>query len=271
MPELAEVAFFAKQWTPGIGEPVIRVAANATARVFKETAAAAYPPGLNGLRLLGIETHGKQMLFRFGPKTTTSAWLGGHLGMTGEIRLEATDFTPTKHDHLVLFQKRRALVFRDPRKFGALRLDVGPQAPAWWAELPTSIFSPHYTLAHITAFLTRHGKSLIKPLLLDQSAFPGIGNWMADEILWRTRIHPTALAASLSKPQLKKLHTAVIDIGRYAMDTIGQTYADPPPNWLFTHRWKPGGHCPKCNQELLRESLRGRTACWCGKCQVARA
>ena len=34
-------------------------------------------------------------------------------------------------------------------------------------------------------FLARHPKLPMKAVLLLQPGFPGVGNWMADEILWR--------------------------------------------------------------------------------------
>lgn len=35
------------------------------------------------------------------------------------------------------------------------------------------------------------------------------------------------------------------------------------------YRWKDGGSCPDktCGTPLVRETLRGRTACWCPACQ----
>jgi len=41
-------------------------------------------------------------------------------------------------------------------------------------------------------FLTRHGRAPIKAVLLLQSGFPGIGNWMADEILGNRKSIPAA-------------------------------------------------------------------------------
>src|SRR5687767_4617761 len=105
MPELAEVEFFRRQWDIGIGKPITRVHINATKRVARGIDAALLQKTLPGAKFQKSEGHGKRMLFRF----AGDVWLGLHLGMTGKLLVEAADFEPSKHDHLVLFQKDRAL------------------------------------------------------------------------------------------------------------------------------------------------------------------
>ncbi|KAG6857630.1 hypothetical protein H0H87_010198 [Tephrocybe sp. NHM501043] len=46
----------------------------------------------------------------------------------------------------------------------------------------------------------------IKALLLDQSFNAGVGNWVADEILYNARIHPEQRCNTLSTEQLAALH-----------------------------------------------------------------
>ncbi len=114
MPELAEVEYFRKQWDGGAGKRILAVETNAN-RIFRGVDLAALRGALTGARLLDSRTHGKQMLFRFSKK----AWLGVHLGMSGALRIVPGEVAREKHDHLVLRQKGQALVFSDPRKFGA--------------------------------------------------------------------------------------------------------------------------------------------------------
>src|SRR5689334_16265592 len=132
MPELAEVEFFRRRWDVGIGQPITRVHINAKKRVARGVDAAAMQRALVGAKFLKSEGHGKRMLFRF----SGDAWLGIHLGMTGKLTAEPADFTPAKHDHLVLFQEKRALVFHDPRQFGRIQFHQGKDAPTWWSDLP---------------------------------------------------------------------------------------------------------------------------------------
>ena len=265
MPELAEVEYYRKIWNPGLRQKILRVHVHPTARVYRGEPVEAFARALEGTQFLDSFTHGKNMLFSF----SRGIWIGGHLGMTGEMIVSDASHAPAKHDHLVLFQKERALVFRDPRMFGRLRIHEGKTPPAWWEELPPGVLTDGFTAARVTEALTRHGKSPMKALLLDQSWFPGIGNWMADEILWRLKWHPARLAGQVPKRSIAPLRQTIQQVSQQAMDTIGQTWADPPDTWLFNHRWKDGGHCPRCRTPLIREDLRGRTCCWCPKCQKA--
>jgi formamidopyrimidine-DNA glycosylase len=50
---------------------------------------------------------------------------------------------------------------------------------------------------------------------------------------------------------------------------VSEDYSDPPTSWLFPHRWKSGGLCPRDGTKLLRAMVGGRTTAWCPQCQIA--
>ena len=103
-----------------------------------------------------------------------------------------------------------------------------------------------------------------------QERFPGIGNWMADEILWRAAIHPRRLAGSLSVAETRGLYRECRKVCRRALETIAGKGRRAPPSlnahiprtWLFWHRWEDGGRCPRSKKLLVREEIGGRTTCW---------
>jgi formamidopyrimidine-DNA glycosylase len=107
----------------------------------------------------------------------------------------------------------------------------------------------------------------MKAALLAQEAFPGIGNWMADEILWRAGIAPGRLCGSLSASERRAIWREVRYVARHALRTIGQNYGDAPGGWLFHERWSSGGVCPVHREKLRRETIGGRTSAWCARCQ----
>ena len=135
MPELAEVEYFRRQWDAGLGQRIDAVEVHAQKRIFRGTEAKRLVLALTGATLERSEARGKQMLFVAKERgAKTRAWLGLHLGMTGRLRVEEPDFSPAKHDHLVLRQAKRALVFEDARLFGRVLFAEGVDAPAWWGE-----------------------------------------------------------------------------------------------------------------------------------------
>jgi len=258
MPELAEVEFFRKRWHPGIGDSVTRVLVHPRASVFRGGATTQLQNHLTAATLLSSAASAKQMLFKF----SGNAWLGLHLGMTGELTVQPADHAPRRHDHLVLAQADRTLVFSDHRMFGRVQFSLGADAPDWWTSLAPPILSKAFTVDAVAAFLRRRARSPLKAVLLMQEYFPGVGNWMADEILWRAALHPRQPAGSLSPAAIKTLHKECRWVCRAALKTIGETLADPPASWLFPHRWQDGGRCPKTGATLLRAQIGGRTTCW---------
>ena len=267
MPELAEVEFSRKQWNPGVGARITGVLLHAGARIFRGVDAAELARGIEGTKLLGSEAKAKQMLFRFGRGKTTKAWLGIHLGMTGELRVEAESFSPGKHDHLVLVQRGRALVLRDARMFGRVRFAAGDEAPSWWSDLPPAVTSDAFTLERVRSLVKRRGGTTVKAILLMQEFFPGVGNWMADEILWRARINPKLRVARLKTAQVQALWHEAREVCRIALETVGAGDPDPPKGWLFHVRWSAKGNCPRCKTRLKAATVGGRTTRWCASCQ----
>jgi formamidopyrimidine-DNA glycosylase len=264
MPELAEVDYFRRQWDPGLGSRIGEVLVHPKARIFRGTDTGKLVHALTGATLERSEARGKQMLFvakkRGGNKSF--CWLGLHLGMTGKLRVEPRSFSPAKHDHLVLRQARHALVFEDPRLFGRVLFAESPDAPAWWAKLPPHLLSAEFTANALGMFLKRRARAPMKAVLLMQERFPGIGNWMADEILWRAGIHPKQAAGSLDAAQKKALYREIRWVCREALRIIGKNWDDPPDSWLFNHRWQKGGTCPRTGAKLQHATIGGRTTCW---------
>ncbi len=267
MPELAEVEFFRRRWQLAArGERVVRVLGHDQKKLLRELDLPAFRRALIGSRFVSSEARAKQMLFRF----SGGAWLGIHLGMSGELSVAPPDHAPGKHDHLVLVTTGHALVFNDPRMFGRVLFHCGRRPPEWWSKIAPAILSPKFTFNAVAAFLRRRSRAPIKAVILMQERFPGVGNWMADEILWRAAIHPARLAGSLSPAEVRSLWRECRRVCRLALDAIaGRGRQLPkdlnvgiPRTWLFKHRWRRGGRCPLTGKPLAHAIIGGRTTCW---------
>jgi len=263
MPELAEVEWFRKQWNPGLKQRIAAVFVHEKKRIFRGIDLAAMKQALTGATLERSEARGKQMLFIAKPaRGKGHAWLGLHLGMTGALRVEQPDFTPAKHDHLVLRQKKQALVFKDARLFGRVLFGEGAEPPKWWTKQAPDLLGAAFTKTALADFLKRRKKAPIKAVLLMQERFPGVGNWMADEILWRAGIHPAQPAGSLGAKEVAALYRDIRGVCGDALRIIGKNWDDPPDSWLFNHRWEKGGTCPKSGAKLQHATIGGRNTCW---------
>lgn len=267
MPELAEVEFYRKRWhLAARGGRVVEVLGHETKKLLRDIDFPALKRALIGSRFEDSAASAKQMLFRFG----ADRWLGIHLGMSGELSVAPPTYPPGKHDHLVLVTEKHALVFNDPRMFGSIDFHLGPTPPEWWTKIAPPILSRTFTPAAVAAFLERRRRAPIKAVLLMQERFPGVGNWMADEILWRAAIHPRRLAGTLTPAEIRTLWRECRNVCRQALAAIaGRGNSLPadlnvgiPNTWLFRHRWSPGGTCPKTKKPLAHATIGGRTTCW---------
>ena len=275
MPELAEVELARRIWAEATGQSVLSVEANHDARIFRDLPARALV-SLNGKTLTGSHHHGKRMYFTF-----DQSWhLEVHLGMSGKVFRAAPDYAHQKHDHLILRLENTTLILNDYRMFGKVMLHEDPPP---WESLPPSPLHRAFTQSYLEGIVTKRPRKILKGALLDQSMFPGIGNWMADEICWRLAVHPATPLGELPlaelfkevqfvcKGSIKHVADKNLDLAERADDlgfaAGGYVAHVPPASWLFQHRWKKDGSCPKCQQELSRDTIATRTTAWCHVCQ----
>lgn len=289
MPELAEVELARRIWSAGIVDGVMTVETHPRTRIFRNSPAGKVASALTGSTLSDSRAHGKRLLFTFTRPDGSPAGpydLGGavhlelHLGMAGRLFSAAPSYGTQKHDHLVLRLENASLVYSDYRQFGRVDLLAGADP---WAELPPQPLDRAFTLRHVEGIVDRHPNRNLKALLLDQGLFPGVGNWMADEICWRLGVYPGTPARHLDPATLRRVarricrgairHVADRNESRAGDEGFapGSYVAEvPPSNWLFQHRWKPGGTCPSCKSGLSRGTIGSRTTAWCPACQPLR-
>jgi formamidopyrimidine-DNA glycosylase len=101
------------------------------------------------------------------------------------------------------------------------------------------------------------GDTPVKARLLDQGAISGVGNLLADEILWQAQISPQRRTGSLSDDELDELRRATRRAIRNAIRRGGAHTGELNPER------QAGGRCPRCGTELSRARIGGRTTYWC--------
>jgi formamidopyrimidine-DNA glycosylase len=211
-----------------------------------------HPPGeiasaLTGHTLATAHRRGKFMWL----ETDDGPALGLHLGMAGRIVVDPED--TTRWDRFTLtFDDGGRLVLRDKRRLGRALLNpdfshVGPDA----AEVDRVEFR-----RRIGA-----GRAPIKARLLDQGAISGIGNLLADQILWQARLSPKHPTGALSMEELDRLRREVRAAVRSAIRKGGAHTGQ------FIAAREREGVCPRDGHLLERDRIGGRTTYWCPACQ----
>jgi formamidopyrimidine-DNA glycosylase len=84
---------------------------------------------------------------------------------------------------------------------------------------PTPI-DPGFTAAHLSALIEAcavEGSRSVKGLLTQDQLIPGLGNALAQDIMFKARLHPRRPVAGLSRTQVKNLHQAIVGTVAEAM------------------------------------------------------
>src|SRR5262249_51425175 len=76
----------------------------------------------------------------------------------------------------------------------------------------------------------------IKAVLLDQSVFAGVGNWIADEVLYQAALRPHRPASSLTPAEVGRLRSRLRSIVTRAV-AAGADSDRFPRHWLYHVRW----------------------------------
>lgn len=197
--------------------------------------------------------------------------LGLHLGMSGRILVRgpgggvdvggdyegadagtgtrnATMPKPEWFRFTVDFEDGGSLRLFDKRRLGRVRLDpdvdaLGPDA----AEIGREDFRHR----------VGRGSAPLKARLLDQSALAGVGNLLADEVLWQSGLSPQRPAGEVSVEELDELRRALRTGIRHAIRRGGVHTGE-----VIAYR-RSGARCPRCGTEMRRASVGGRTTWWC--------
>jgi formamidopyrimidine-DNA glycosylase len=199
---------------------------------------------LTGRRLVEACRRGKAMWC----PTDGGPVLGLHLGMTGQILVDAEDAHPVWDRFVLHFADGGSLRLRDRRRLGRAVLDPD-----------LSGLGPDAEDVGRAEFRERVGRSgaPLKARLMDQGVVSGLGNLLVDEILWQARLDPRRAANDLSDEELDALRRAVRATIRRTLRRGGSHTGEINPERVR------GGHCPRCGAELARGRIGGRTTYWC--------
>ena len=110
--------------------------------------------------------------------------------------------------------------------------------------------------------LIMKGTISVKGRLLDQSKIAGIGNLLADELLWKARVPPSARVDSLRRTDADRLYRALRSALESAIAKGGVHTGD-----VISAR-HPGGQCPRCGAEMKHGTVAGRSTWWCSREQA---
>ena len=255
MPEMIEVEAYRRLAEKALGRTIAAVDAGDAWFLKRGITHAALSDALVGQRFEQARRIGKLMLLDVDHAPT----LGVRFGMTGRLLVDdaigvnelqySSHRLETAWDRFAVhFDDGGHLRVNDPRRLGGIEL--GPDETRLGPDAATITYRE-------LADALDGSEAPLKARIMDQARVAGLGNLLADEVLWRAALDPARPAGSLTTDERRRLH-------RRIRSTVAQLDARGGSHLgdLMAARVR-GGTCPKDGTELERRTVGGRTTYSC--------
>ena len=242
-------------------------------RTIAEPSPTVFCRWIRGQHITAIRRRGKYLIFEMSDGSTLLL----HLRMSGRLQLIDGHLARNKHEHVIFtFSDGRQLRFHDTRKFGRFYMLKDPERilDCLGPEPLASVFT-----ADLLADRLKIRTRLLKPLLLDQTFIAGLGNIYVDEALWEAKLHPCRPAASLSLPEIRRLHRAIPRVLNRGLKNLGTSLGNGKANFYSVANRRgrnrdnlkvfrrSGLPCPRCKSAIERIIVGQRSTHVCPECQ----
>ena len=257
MPELPDVEGFRRYFARFAQGKRIEAVRVQTAAIVRNSSPQGLGRALKGRRFEQPERTGKWL---FAPADGPILLM--HFGMTGGLNWYGKDREAHRHDRALFRFADGTLAYRNMRMLGGLWLARGRGD----ADRITGALGPD------AADLDREDldellsgrRGGVKATLMNQRVLSGIGNELSDEVLWQARLAPRRPVQDLGRHKLGNLHRAMREV---LIESMRRGRIPRHPDWLTSQRRAREPTCPRCRSRLRRETVAGRTAYWCPRCQ----
>ena len=189
------------------------------------------------------------------------------------VRLMPEEKVPKNYQLMISFEDGTALVFTVAMYGGIILHDQDYDNEYY--DKSKGFVSP-FSDGFKEYYWTMIGKSKptlsIKALLATEQRFPGIGNGVIQDILFKAHINPKSKLESLSQDEREQLLECTISVLREITDQGGRDtekdlFGNPGgyKTQLSKNTWKAG--CPVCGGMITKEAYLGGSVYYCPVCQ----
>jgi formamidopyrimidine-DNA glycosylase len=254
VPELLEVEIYRLAAERVVGRTIESVVAPDAWFLKRGLTPVMVTVALEGATIEGARRRGKLLLL-----DTDGPVLGLRFGMTGRLivdglaAVDQLEYSSIRDepawDRFALgFAGGGSLRLNDPRRLGGVELDPDEEALGRDALAIT----PGQLAGALAG-----SRLALKARLLDQTRVAGVGNLLADEMLWRAGLDPARPAGSLDGNEVRRLHRAL----RRTLGQLGERGGSHLGD--LQQARQRGGICPRDGTPLERRTIGGRTTYSC--------
>jgi len=261
MPELPEVNARKNYFDRNVlHQKIDQVVLSDVSYIMKNISGEAFADRLQGRQFMASYRRGKY----FFAQLDNGHHVLFHFGMSGRFKYYEDESERPKHERFAIrFEDGHWLGFDCPRKLARIQYLEDLQLFLEEMELGADALE-----CQEDAFMdfTEGRRGTIKGFLLNQKYLAGMGNLYVDEVCWQIGIHPASTMGLLSAETRRALFQRMQTILQKAVD-LDANYSAYPEEWLWNHRHKDGGVCPRDGNALETEKVAGRTTYYCPSCQ----
>ena len=229
-----------------------------------------FTEAVQGARLSRFERRAKHLVFRL----SNGLCLLNHLMLGGGLFYGTAAEAPERTYQVVLHLEGGRSLYWFGLRLGWLHLLDAAGLEQRLADLGVDPLDPAFTADHLRGLLRGRRKAL-KPLLVEQRFFPGIGNCYADEICWTAGLHPLRPPGALTPAEAEQLWHAIGGTLGQAVALGGYTETPFHTGDRLTGGYLPhlkvydrkGEPCPRCSGAIAYAEETGRKVFWCPRCQ----
>jgi len=279
MPELPEVETIRRDLQEKIKDKQIKDVIVNISKIIKKPSLEEFIAKVNDKKIKEIDRRGKYIIIHLDSRNKLIV----HLGMTGLLiypydnKIAEKEINP-KHNHLVFtFTDNTQLVFNDVRRFGKVYLISNINEIETLSKLGVEPLEDYFTEEVFIQILNKKKNSKIKSFLMKQEFIVGLGNIYANEVLYRSNIHPLRPVSSLNKKEIENLYQQIKMVLGEAVKLRGSTVADEAYRDTDGEKGKfakklqvyarKGEPCIKCGHSIEVLRIEGRSSFICPQCQ----
>ena len=184
---------------------------------------------------------------------------------------------PEKYHLLLTFTDDSSLTVMTAM-WGAMELfEAGQEQQRQYVKgMRTTPVDPEFTFDYFSGLIDElllGEKRSVKSLLTQDQLIPGLGNAIAQDIMFYAHLHPRRSLSDLSSGQRRDLYSAITDTVREIVDKGGRNdetdlFGKPGGYIRLMDSHAAGKPCPECGRTVEKMQYLGGACYFCPKCQI---
>jgi formamidopyrimidine-DNA glycosylase len=221
-----------------------------------------------------------------GKAYTRGRWLfvpvgDGHVLVFGEcggkiLLHESSSVLPKKY-HLSLRFNDGTALSATTQMWGAMELyEKGKELERQYIRgMRTTPTEPEFSSTYLSALMKEaiaNGNKTVKAILTQDQMIPGLGNAIAQDIMFKAKLHPKQPLEALQRNHVENLHQAILKTLKEAIRLGGRNdefdlYGNRGRYVRLMDNKAAGHPCPECGTRIEKTSYLGGACYFCPSCQ----